>query len=157
MKNQQIIEALRQELQQHNHSYYVLDSPIISDYDFDMKLKELQALEEKFPEFYDPTSPTLRVGGEVTKNFKTLKHMHRVYSLNNSYSWEELLDWEKRIQRILGGIEVAFTCELKYDGGSISLSYENGQLHRALTRGDGFQGDDVTANVKTIIPIPPIQ
>ncbi|MCW5516527.1 NAD-dependent DNA ligase LigA [Muriicola sp. Z0-33] len=148
------ITALRQELREHNHNYYVLDAPVISDYDFDMKLKELQELERLHPEFQDPSSPTLRVGGAVTKNFNTVVHEQRMYSLDNSYSKDELLDWEKRIQRILGDVAVTFTCELKYDGASISLSYENGQLVRAVTRGDGFQGDDVTTNIKTIRSVP---
>ncbi|MEM8506814.1 MAG: NAD-dependent DNA ligase LigA [Bacteroidota bacterium] len=150
----QKITTLREELRTHNHSYYVLDQPTISDYEFDMKLKELQDLENAHPEFHDPTSPTLRVGGAVTKNFETIVHEHRMYSLDNSYSREDLLDWEKRIQRILGDVPVAFVCELKYDGASISLTYENGQLLRAVTRGDGFQGDEVTANIKTINSIP---
>ena len=141
------IETLRDELRAHNHSYYVLDSPVISDFEFDMKLKELQALEEKHPEFYDATSPTLRVGGAITKNFETIVHEHRMYSLDNSYSKEDLEDWEKRIQRILGDVKVAFTCELKYDGASISLTYEDGFLVKAVTRGDGIQGDDVTNNI----------
>ncbi len=154
MEKKQQIESLRKELREHNYNYYVLDDPTISDYDFDMKLKELQALEEKHPEFYDASSPTLRVGGEVTKNFNTVAHGQRMYSLENSYSKEDLTDWEKRVQRILGDIEVEFTCELKYDGASISLTYEDGVLIRAVTRGDGFQGDDVTTNVKTIRSVP---
>ncbi|NAS13371.1 NAD-dependent DNA ligase LigA [Poritiphilus flavus] len=154
MDANQKIEALRKELREHNHRYYVLDEPVISDYEFDMKLKELQDLEEKYPEFYDENSPTLRVGGAVTKNFETVVHEHRMYSLDNSYSKEELLDWEKRVQRILGGVEVEYTCELKYDGASISLSYENGNLVKAVTRGDGFQGDEVTTNIKTIRSVP---
>ncbi|WP_394748536.1 NAD-dependent DNA ligase LigA [Spongiimicrobium salis] len=148
------ITQLRNELRQHNHNYYVLDRPTISDYEFDMKLKSLQELEAKHPEFHDPTSPTLRVGGEVTKNFNTIVHEHRMYSLDNSYSKEDLMDWEKRIQRILGDVEVNYTCELKYDGASISLTYEEGQLKQAVTRGDGFQGDEVTTNIKTIKSIP---
>lgn len=148
------IQALRQELREHNHNYYVLDNPTISDFEFDMKLKELQELEAKYPEFYDPTSPTLRVGGGITKNFNTVVHEHRMYSLDNSYSKEDLEDWEKRIQRILGDAEVEFTCELKYDGASISLTYEEGKLVKAVTRGDGFQGDDVTTNIKTIRSVP---
>lgn len=154
MSTQQKITTLREELRQHNYNYYVLDQPVISDYEFDMKLKELQTLEEQHPEFHDPTSPTLRVGGMVTKNFETVTHDERMYSLDNSYSKEDLMDWEKRIQRILGDVEVQFTCELKYDGASISLTYEEGQLVRAVTRGDGFQGDDVTTNVKTIRSVP---
>ncbi|QWX82561.1 NAD-dependent DNA ligase LigA [Cellulophaga sp. HaHaR_3_176] len=148
------IENLRTSLREHNYNYYVLDTPTISDYDFDMQLKELQVLEVEHPEFHDPTSPTLRVGGMVTKNFETIAHDSRMYSLDNSYSKEDLEDWEKRIQRGLGDVEVAFTCELKYDGASISITYENGKLVRALTRGDGFQGDDVTNNIKTIKSIP---
>ncbi|MCK5441133.1 MAG: NAD-dependent DNA ligase LigA, partial [Maribacter sp.] len=154
MNNKEKIEALRHELGEHNHNYYVLDNPTISDYEFDVKLKELQTLEEKHPEFYDSTSPTLRVGGDITKNFKTIVHEHRMYSLANSYSKEDLLDWEKRIQRILGDAEVLFTCELKYDGASISLTYEEGQLSKAVTRGDGFQGDEVSTNIRTIRSVP---
>ncbi len=149
----QHIVNLRNELREHNYNYYVLDNPIISDYDFDVKLKELQGLEEKHPEFYDANSPTQRVGGEVTKNFETVKHEYRMYSLDNSYSKEDLLDWEKRIKKLVDG-DVAYTCELKYDGASMSLTYENGKLVRAVTRGDGFQGDNVTANVKTIKSVP---
>ncbi|WP_108422912.1 NAD-dependent DNA ligase LigA [Flagellimonas amoyensis] len=154
MDIQQKIIALREELNEHNYKYYVLDQPSISDYEFDMKLKELQQLEAQHPEFYDPASPTIRVGGMVTKNFDTVAHEHRMYSLDNSYSKEDLEDWEKRIQRILGDVEVEFTCELKYDGASISLTYEEGKLVRAVTRGDGFQGDDVTTNIKTIRSVP---
>ena len=148
------IEALREELREHNYKYYVLASPSILDYEFDIKLKELQALEDKYPEFMDATSPTMRVGGTVTKSFETVVHEHRMYSLDNSYSKQELLDWEKRVLRILGNSEVSFTCELKYDGASISLTYENGELVRGVTRGDGFQGDDVTANIRTIKSVP---
>jgi len=154
MEIKQKIENLRTELREHNYNYYVLDNATISDFEFDMKLKELQALEEKHPEFYDASSPTLRVGGTITKNFETVVHRHRMYSLDNSYSKEDLEDWEKRIQKILGDAAVEFTCELKYDGASISLTYENGMLVRGLTRGDGFQGDDVTGNIKTIRSVP---
>ncbi len=154
MDTKRQIESLRKELREHNYNYYILDNPTISDYEFDMKLKELQALEEKHPELFDASSPTLRVGGEVTKNFETIKHVHRMYSLDNSYSKEELKDWEKRVHRILGTDQVEFTCELKYDGASISLTYEEGKLLRAVTRGDGFQGDEVTTNVKTIRSVP---
>ncbi len=153
MNTEQQINQLREELRQHNYNYYILDAPTISDYEFDMKLKELQKLEEKHPEFYDPNSPTLRVGGEVTKSFETVVHEHRMYSLDNSYSREDLLDWEKRIKKLVDG-EVNYTCELKYDGASISLTYENGELIRAVTRGDGIQGDNVTTNVKTIKSVP---
>ena len=153
MNAQEQITALRNLLQKHNHSYYVLDSPTISDYDFDMKLKELQALEAKYPEFDDPTSPSLRVGGGVTKNFETTKHNFRMYSLDNSYSKEDLQNWETRIKKQVDG-PVSYTCELKYDGASISLTYQNGNLLRAVTRGDGHQGDDVTTNIKTIKSVP---
>lgn len=148
------IESLRDELRAHNYNYYVLDNPTISDFEFDSKLKELQALEEKHPEFYDASSPTLRVGGAITKNFETIVHESRMYSLDNSYSKEDLEDWEKRVLKNLGVEKVEFTCELKYDGASISLTYEEGRLVRAVTRGDGFQGDDVTANIKTIKSVP---
>ncbi len=153
MNIEQQINKIREELRQHNYNYYVLDTPIISDYEFDMKLKELQGLEEKYPEFYDPNSPTLRVGGEVTKNFETVVHDYRMYSLDNSYSKEDLLDWEKRIKKLVDG-EVRYTCELKYDGASISLTYQKGVLLKAVTRGDGIQGDNVTTNVKTIKSVP---
>lgn len=154
MEIEQKIEALRKQLHEHNYKYYILNSATISDYEFDMKLKELQALEGKHPEYYDANSPTLRVGGSITKNFETVVHEHRMYSLDNSYSKEDLEDWEKRIQRILGDAPVEFTCELKYDGASISLTYEKGRLVRGLTRGDGFQGDDVTNNIRTIKSVP---
>ncbi len=147
------LEELRDELRQHNYRYYVLAEPVISDFEFDQKLKQLQQLEEQHPEYFDPTSPTQRVGGMVTKNFKTVKHDFRMYSLDNSYSLDDLLDWEKRIKKLVDG-EVQYTCELKYDGASISITYQNGKLLRAVTRGDGIQGDDVTANVKTIRSVP---
>lgn len=150
---QEYIEALRNELRTHNHNYYVLDNATISDYDFDIKLKELQDLEAKHPEFFDANSPSQRVGGAVTKNFETVKHAQRMYSLENSYSKEDLQDWETRIEKMIDG-DVQFTCELKYDGASISLTYEHGKLVKAVTRGDGFQGDNVTANVKTIKSVP---
>jgi len=154
MSIQETIQALREELNQHNYNYYVLDNATISDYDFDIKLKQLQDLEEKNPDFFDEHSPTQRVGGTVTKNFKTIAHQYRMYSLDNSYSKEDLLDWENRIQRVLGNVKLEYTCELKYDGASISITYENGKLVQALTRGDGFQGDEVTNNIKTIKSIP---
>ncbi|NDI99749.1 NAD-dependent DNA ligase LigA [Flavobacterium sp. LaA7.5] len=150
----QKITALREELQQHNYNYYVLDAPVISDLEFDMKLKELQELEAKHPEFFDEDSPTQRVGGTITKNFNTILHEYRMYSLDNGYSKEELHEWEQRVQKGLGTTEVTYTCELKYDGASISLTYENGKLSKAVTRGDGFQGDEITNNVKTIRSVP---
>jgi DNA ligase (NAD+) len=148
------IEQLREELRQHNTNYYVLDTPTISDYEFDLKLKELEVLEAKHPEFFDANSPTQRVGGTITKNFETVTHKNRMFSLDNSYSKEDLLDWEKRVLKGLGVTDVEYTCELKFDGASINLLYENGYLKSAVTRGDGFQGDDVTANIKTIRSIP---
>ncbi|MGR7814637.1 NAD-dependent DNA ligase LigA [Lacinutrix undariae] len=153
MNIKQQITALRDELRQHNYNYYTLDNPTISDYDFDIKLKELQALETAHPEFFDATSPTLRVGGEITKNFETVVHDHRMYSLDNSYSIEDLQDWESRLRKQVDG-DISYTCELKYDGASISLTYEDGKLTKAVTRGDGFQGDNVTANIKTIKTVP---
>ncbi|WP_277631933.1 NAD-dependent DNA ligase LigA [Avrilella dinanensis] len=154
MNAQQEILALREELSEHNYRYYVLDEPSISDFEFDQKLKRLQELENQYPEYFDENSPTQRVGGGITKNFETVVHENRMYSLENSYSKEELLEWEKRVQKNLGNVPLQFVCELKYDGASISLTYENGQLKRAVTRGDGFQGDDVTNNVKTIRSVP---
>ena len=154
MDIQKTIQDLRDELNQHNHNYYVLDTPTISDFEFDQKLKQLQELENQHPEFYDDNSPTQRVGGTITKNFNTVVHDYRMYSLENSYSKEDLIDWENRIQKVLGNVSLQYTCELKYDGASISITYENGKLNRAVTRGDGFQGDDVTNNIKTIKSIP---
>jgi len=149
---EQILQ-LREELNKHNHNYYVLDNPTISDYDFDIKLKQLIALEEQHPDFFDANSPSQRVGGEITKNFETVVHEQRMYSLDNSYSKEDLFDWETRIKKLVDG-DLQFTCELKYDGASISLTYEKGSLIKAVTRGDGFQGDNVTANIKTIKSVP---
>ena len=108
-----------------------------------MLLKELQKLEKQHPEFFDPNSPTQRVGGAVTKNFKNVTHKNRMYSLENSYSKDDILDWEVRIQKILGDVSLEFTCELKYDGASINLTYKKGNLERAVTRGDGYQGEEV--------------
>ncbi|MEM8522222.1 NAD-dependent DNA ligase LigA [Flavobacterium sp. PL12] len=154
MNIQNTIQVLREELNQHNYNYYVLDTPTISDYEFDLKLKELQTLEDQNPEYFDESSPTQRVGGTITKNFQTVPHEYRMYSLDNSYSKEELIEWEKRVQKVLGDMPLEYTCELKYDGASISIAYENGVLKRAVTRGDGFQGDDVTSNIKTIKSVP---
>lgn len=147
------ILALREDLNLYNHHYYVLDNPLVSDYEFDMKLKQLEALEKEYPEFFDQNSPSQRVGGAITKRFETVSHEHRMYSLDNSYSKEDLKDWEIRIKKLVDG-PITYMCELKYDGASISLTYENGSLKRAVTRGDGFQGDDVTNNVKTIKTVP---
>lgn len=146
---------LRNELHEHNRLYYIEDAPIISDFEFDALLRELQDLENRYPEFYDSNSPTQRVGGGVTKNFNTIAHRYPMYSLSNTYTKEELVQWEERIKKILGEeAEVSYTCELKFDGASISLTYEQGSLIQALTRGDGVQGDEITANVKTINTVP---
>lgn len=153
MNTEDQINQLREELRIHNHNYYVLDNATISDFDFDIKLKQLQDLEETHPEFYDANSPTLRVGGGITKNFKTIQHDFNMYSLSNSYSKSDLEDWEKRNRKIIDG-DISYVCELKYDGASISLTYENGLLLRAVTRGDGTQGDEVTTNIKTINSVP---
>ena len=154
MDIQNTILNLRDELNQHNHNYYVLDEPTISDFEFDSKLKQLQDLENQYPEFFDGNSPTQRVGGTITKSFSTVAHDYRMYSLDNSYSKEDLIEWENRIQKVLGDVPLEYVCELKYDGASISITYENGKLKRAVTRGDGLQGDDVTNNIKTIKSIP---
>ena len=147
------IFSLREKLHDHNYRYYVLDDPLISDYDFDIMMKELNDLEINNPEFNDSNSPTQRVGGEVTKSFSTSIHETPMYSLNNSYSIEDLKDWEKRIKKIIEG-PVKYTCELKFDGVSINLLYKNGELVKAVTRGDGVKGDDVTSNIKTIPTVP---
>ncbi len=150
---QQKIQQLRTELNQHNENYYLLDEPSISDLEFDLLLKELQDLEAQYPEFHDDNSPTVRVGGGITKIFPTIQHQFRMYSLDNSYDFDDLADWEKRIIKTIDE-PVEFVAELKYDGASISILYENGKLVQAVTRGDGFQGDEITSNVKTISDIP---
>ena len=154
MSIQQKIENLRTELHQYNYHYYTLDQSLISDSEFDQKLKELQELEKKHPEFFDPNSPTIRVGGQITKNFPNITHEFRMYSLDNSYDFQDLEDWYQRLIKTLETENIEFVTELKYDGASISVLYENGQLSQAITRGDGFQGDDITPNVKTIRDIP---
>lgn len=153
MSDKELIIQLQKELRDHNYNYYVLDKSSISDFDFDMKLKQLQILESQYPELQDSNSPTQRVGGSVTKNFQTVNHNQRMYSLDNSYSKDDLLDWEKRIKKLIDD-PINYTCELKYDGASISITYKNGFLFQALTRGDGTQGDDVTENIKTIKSLP---
>jgi len=147
------IEKLSSELRQHNHNYYVLSKPSISDYDFDMLLKELQKLETEFPEFADDNSPTKRVGGDITKNFPKVKHVYPMLSLDNSYSIDEIKEFETRAQKLVDG-ELDYTCELKYDGVAIGITYENGKLKQGITRGNGQEGENVTANVKTIRTIP---
>ncbi len=148
------INQLRKELTQHNYNYYTLDNATISDYEFDIKLAELQQLEAENPHYFDKNSPTQKVGGSVTNSFENITHNNRMYSLANSYSKEDLLDWEKRIIKISGVSQLEYTCELKYDGASINLTYENNKLKSAVTRGDGFVGDNVTPNIKTIKSIP---
>ena len=148
------ISALRKELHEHNYNYYILDAPQISDFEFDQKLSLLQSLEAQHPEFFDPNSPTQRVGGGITKDFETVVHNLPMYSLSNTYSLEEIEEWIERIKKRIGPVPLSFTCELKFDGASINLTYENGMLTRAATRGDGVQGDDVTQNIKTLPTVP---
>lgn len=148
------IDFLRQEINRHNHKYYVLSSPEISDYEFDHLLKELEKLETDFPEFQDDLSPTQRVGSDLTKGFEHVVHARPMMSLANSYSIEEVDEWFERVKKALAGEEFSVVGELKFDGTSISITYRNGRMVRAVTRGDGTQGDDVTANVKTIRSIP---
>ncbi|MCL1942336.1 MAG: NAD-dependent DNA ligase LigA [Candidatus Azobacteroides sp.] len=147
------IKRLREELHQHNYNYYVLSAPVISDFDFDMKMKELQELENTYPEFYDPNSPTQRVGSDLNKRFAQVVHRYPMLSLANTYSEGEINDFYERVKKGLNE-KFEIVCELKYDGTSISLTYKNGELVQAVTRGDGIQGDDVTDNVRTIRSIP---
>lgn len=150
----QQIETLRSELHRHNHNYYILNSPEISDKDFDMMLKELEKLEKAHPEYADPLSPTQRVGSDLTKGFEHVTHVRPMMSLSNSYSIGEVDEWFDRIRKSLVSENFNIVGEMKFDGTSISITYKNGRLQRAVTRGDGTQGDDVTANVKTIRSIP---
>ena len=154
MTPQERIVYLRRELHRHNHSYYVLNAPEISDYEFDRLMRELQELEAQHPEMYDPTSPTQRVGSDLTNEFVQVAHRYPMLSLGNTYSFEEVREFYERVQKALGNEPFELCCEIKYDGLSISLTYEEGRLVRAVTRGDGVQGDDVTTNVKTINSIP---
>jgi DNA ligase (NAD+) len=153
MNDKEKINFLRKELAEHNHSYYVLDTSTVSDFEFDKLLTELQQLEGENPDLFDLNSPTQRVGGAVLDGFKTIKHKYRMLSLGNTYSAEDLHDFDTRLRKLTDD-DFDYICELKYDGVSISLTYENGELTQALTRGDGSQGDDVTENVKTIKSIP---
>ena len=148
------IEELREEINRHNHNYYVLDQPEISDFEFDHLLKELEMLEKEYPEFADDLSPTQRVGSDLTKGFEHVVHERPMMSLSNSYSINEVDEWFDRVKKSLSGEEFEVVGELKFDGTSISITYRHGRLVRAVTRGDGTQGDDVTANVKTIRSIP---
>ncbi|MBX7051798.1 MAG: NAD-dependent DNA ligase LigA [Flavobacteriales bacterium] len=155
------IHQLTVELNDHNHKYYVLNSPSISDYEFDQLLKELESLEKQFPEFADSNSPTRRVGGDITDKFEKVKHRHPMLSLSNTYSRDEIREWEERVHKGLGNTqdlfaqqEVEYVMELKYDGLAISLTYENGKLVRGVTRGDGETGEDITPNIRTIRTVP---
>ena len=155
------ITELTAALNEHNHRYYVLNAPTISDYEFDQLLKELEALELAHPELADPNSPTKRVGGDITDKFEKVKHKYPMLSLSNTYNREEIIEWESRVHKGLGAgddlfsaVEIEYVMELKYDGLAISLTYENGKLVRGVTRGDGETGEDITANVRTIRAIP---
>ena len=152
MNPQERIADLRTALHEHNHRYYILDQPCISDFEFDQLLKELEQLESQFPEFYDENSPTMRVGGSIVKSFDTVVHQYPMLSLGNTYNWEELADWIRRVEKLAP--ESTFVCELKYDGVAIGIRYEHGKLVQAVTRGDGTQGDDITTNVRTIRSVP---
>jgi len=147
------VEELRKTIDEHNHRYYVLNQPVITDFEFDLLLNELQTLEKKFPELVTPDSPTMRVGSDLTEEFEQMEHRWPMMSLGNTYSEEELVEFGERVKRTLGH-EPEYVCELKYDGVSISLTYENAALSAAVTRGDGMVGDDVTVNVRTIRSIP---
>ncbi|MDX9880777.1 MAG: NAD-dependent DNA ligase LigA [Prolixibacteraceae bacterium] len=149
----QKIQALREELEHHNYLYYVLSQPEISDYGFDMKMKELENLEAENPEFFDVNSPTQRVGSDLNREFQQTEHRYPMLSLSNAYSEGELRDFDQRIRKLTDQ-PFEYVCELKFDGTSISLRYKNGELQQAITRGDGIRGDDVTANVRTIRSIP---
>jgi DNA ligase (NAD+) len=153
MEPKERIAQLTEALDQHNYNYYVLDNPTISDYEFDKQLEELILLEKAYPELANPNSPTQRVGGKVTKEFANIKHKYPMLSLSNTYNMEELAEFEDRILKIIPG-GVAYVCELKFDGVAIGITYKNGQLVQAVTRGDGEKGDDITTNVKTIRSIP---
>lgn len=147
------IQELTDKLNYHNHRYYVLSNPEISDYEFDMMMKELEELEKTFPEFASENSPTKRVGGDITKKFASVLHRYPMLSLSNTYSKEEIIEWEERIKKLIGG-KITYVCELKYDGVAVGLRYINGQLTQAVTRGDGTAGEEITSNVRTIKTIP---
>ena len=154
MDDKQRIEQLRKELHEHNYRYYVLNQPTISDQDFDFKMHELQDLESRHPELADPNSPTQRVGSDLNQEFKQVAHKYPMLSLANTYNEQDVAEWYNSVKKGIGGEDFEVCCEMKYDGLSISLTYEDGRLTRAVTRGDGVHGDDVTANVKTIRSIP---
>ena len=150
----QKLQKLRDDLNHHNYLYYVLDQPEISDFEFDKLMNKLIDLESQYPGFNDPLSPTVRVGGGLVKGFETVKHTYPMLSLSNTYSKLELQQFDERLKKVLHNDIVQYTCELKYDGVAISLVYKNGLLVRGVTRGDGVNGDDVTANIKTIKSVP---
>ncbi|HPM87915.1 MAG TPA: NAD-dependent DNA ligase LigA, partial [Bacteroidales bacterium] len=137
------IDVLRREIEMHNHNYYVLNNPVISDFEFDILLNELDTLEKMYPEFITDDSPTRRVGSDLTDEFRQYEHKYPMLSLGNTYSKEELKDFNERVEKVAGG-PVEYVCELKFDGASISITYRNKSFFRALTRGDGTTGDDVT-------------
>ena len=154
MSPKEEIEQLRSELHQHNYNYYVLNQPTISDFEFDQLMRKLQDLEMFFPQYYDPNSPTQRVGSDISQSFSQVKHKYPMLSLANTYNMGEVKDFFQRVKNGLEGEEFEIVAEMKYDGLSISLTYVDGSLVRAVTRGDGEKGDDVTANVRTIRSIP---
>ncbi|TFH46811.1 MAG: NAD-dependent DNA ligase LigA, partial [Bacteroidia bacterium] len=146
-------EELKKTITDHNHRYYILNQPVISDFEFDLLLTELQTIEKKFPALRTDDSPTVMVGSDLTTEFRQYDHVYPMMSLANTYSESEVRDFGERVRKVLG-YEPEYVCELKYDGVSISLTYENGMMVRAVTRGDGTRGDDVTSNIKTIRSIP---
>ena len=148
------ILQLRQQLHEHNHRYYVLNKPVISDQEFDFLMHELQDLEARHPELYDANSPSVRVGSDITKEFRQVTHRYPMLSLANTYNEQDIEEWYNQVKRGLEGEDFEICCEMKYDGLSISLTYEQGRLVRAVTRGDGTHGDDVTTNVRRIPTIP---
>jgi DNA ligase (NAD+) len=147
------VDYLIEQIDRHNNLYYIENNPEISDYEFDVLLKELEDLEVKFPEFAYPYSPTKRVGGDITKKFETVRHKYPMLSLSNTYSKTEIIEWEARLKKLTDE-KLEYVCELKYDGIAVGVRYENGILVQAATRGDGVQGEDITANVRTIKSIP---
>lgn len=149
------IERLRKEIEEHNRKYYVLNQPVISDFEYDLLINELEALEKRYPEFASPASPTLRVGSDIAKEFRQYEHKYPMLSLGNTYNFDELRDFDSRLRKSVTG-DVEYVCELKFDGASISITYINGAMSTALTRGDGTKGDDVSANVRTIGSIPAV-
>ena len=150
----QRIAELTELIDNYNYEYYMNDTSLVSDYEFDQLLSELIDLEKRYPEFALPTSPTKRVGGEVNKNFRQVKHRYPMLSLSNTYSIEEVDEFDNRVRKLLGDRPFSYTCELKYDGVAIGITYRNGIMVEAVTRGNGIEGDDITDNVKTIRTVP---